>query len=111
MTETSCEITIEPTYLEAMLKPVEVRALPGYKLWLRYEDGAHGEVDLSGLVGKGVFQVWNDPHAFEAVTIGESGELTWGDEVELCPDAMYMRITGKSPHEVFPILAADELHA
>ena len=43
-----------------MLKPVEVRALDGYRLWLRYADGTEGEVDLSHLAGKGVFKVWSD---------------------------------------------------
>ena len=25
-----------------MLKPVEVKALPSYRLWVRYEDGVEG---------------------------------------------------------------------
>ncbi len=48
-----------------MFKPTEVKALPNYRLWLRYEDGATGEVDLAHLVGKGVFKLWIDLQAFE----------------------------------------------
>jgi hypothetical protein len=87
-----------------MLKPIEVTPLPGYRLRLRYADGVEGEVDLSGLVGRGVFSVWNDPAAFQNVSIGTSGEIRWGDQADLCPDALYMEITGKSPDEVFPNL-------
>lgn len=35
-----------------MVKPVEVKALPNYKLWVKYSDGVQGEVDLSHLVGR-----------------------------------------------------------
>jgi hypothetical protein len=87
-----------------MLKVVHVQSLPGYKLRLRYADGVEGEVDLSHLVGKGVFSLWNDPTAFERVSIGQSGEVRWTDQIDLCPDALYMEITGKSPEDVFPNL-------
>lgn len=87
-----------------MFKPIEVIPLPGYRLRLRYADGVEGEVDLSRLAGKGVFSVWDDPAVFENVSIGTGGEIRWGDQADLCPDALYMEITGKSPDEVFPNL-------
>ena len=89
-----------------MIKAIEVKPLPGYRLWIRFEDGTQGEVDLAHLVGRGVFASWNDPRAFEGVSIGTSGEIRWGDFLDLCPDALYMEITGKSPAEVFPRLKA-----
>ena len=70
-----------------------------------------GEVDLSHLVGKGVFQLWNDPQAFARVSIGSGGEVRWSDEVDLCADALYLEITGKSPEEVFPNLKKAAAHA
>lgn len=94
-----------------MFKPIDVTPLPGYKLRLRYADGVEGDVDLSGLVGKGVFRLWNDATAFEAVSIGSSGEIRWSDEVDLCADALYMEITGKSPEEVFPNLRKAKVDA
>ncbi len=87
-----------------MLKPVAVTALPEYKLRVEYADGVTGEVDLSHLVGKGVFAAWNDPTAFEAVTIGDHGELMWSDDIDLCSDAIYLEITGKSAKDLFPSL-------
>lgn len=85
-----------------MFKPVEVKPLSGYRLWIRYEDGAEGEIDLSDLAGRGVFSLWNDYAQFEQVGIAEDGAIAWSHEVELCPDATYLKLTGKAPEEVFP---------
>ena len=68
-------------------------------------------MDLSHLAGKGVFSIWNDPNAFESVRIGPSGEIMWSDEVDLCPDSLYMEIAGKSPEEVFPNLLKARVNA
>ena len=87
-----------------MFQVVDVRPLPGFKLRLRYSDGVEGVVDLSDLAGKGVFAAWDRAGVFEDVSIGSAGEIRWGDAVDLCPDALYMQLTGKSPDEVFPNL-------
>jgi hypothetical protein len=68
-------------------------------------------VDLSGLVGKGVFSLWDDPHIFEQVQIGTFGELTWLDKIDLCPDPLYLKLTGKKPEEVFPALCGESIYA
>ncbi len=94
-----------------MFTVAEVRVLEGYRLWLRYTDGEEGEVDLSDIAGRGVFAAWNDRRFFENVHIDESGALGWGDEIDLCPDALYLRLTGKSPDDVFAPSGAVEGHA
>lgn len=94
-----------------MYKPVSVKPLPGYKLWLEYSDGKSGEVDLSHLAGKGVFAFWDKPANFEAVYIGESGEIAWSDEIDLCPDSLYMRLVGKSADELFASLETAATYA
>ena len=85
-------------------KPVEVKPLEGYRLWIRYSDGVEGVVDLSDLVGRGVFAAWEDPREFEKVHIGSGGEIAWDDQIDLCADALYLRITGKHPEDLFPKL-------
>ncbi|MFH1568667.1 MAG: DUF2442 domain-containing protein [Gemmatimonadota bacterium] len=89
-----------------MPRPSEVRALSRYRLWLRFDDGVEGEVDLSRFVGRGVFARWEDPEAFDAVHIGEDGQIAWDEVIEMCADALYLEITGKKPEELFPGLAA-----
>ena len=93
------------------LQPVEVRVLDGYRLWLRYTDGAEGEVDLRHLAGQGVFKVWQSRDAFAAVRIGASGALEWPGDVDLCPDAVYLRLTGSTPEELFPRLLSTDVDA
>ena len=85
-----------------MIRPTEVEPREGYRLWLRYSDGVAGEIDLSYLAGRGVFKAWNIPGGFETVRIAPAGGIAWGEDVELCPDALYMQLTGKSVAEVMP---------
>lgn len=94
-----------------MHKVTAVKVLKDYKLDLVFADGKRGTVDLSHLVGKGVFALWNDYRAFREVRIGTSGELTWSEEVDLCPDALYMQATGQKPEDVFPSLKHEPIHA
>lgn len=94
-----------------MFKPVEVRALPNYRLWVKYSDGIEGEVNLSHLVGKGVFALWNDYTAFEKVYIGSSGEIAWSYEVDICADSTYMKITGKTTEQLFLNLRTAKVYA
>ena len=87
-----------------MRKITKVKVLQGYWLELTFDDAVSGTVDLSNLVGKGVFVLWCDRDAFEQVKIGSSGELSWGNQVDLCPDSLYLKATGKKPEDVFPAL-------
>ena len=94
-----------------MRKISEVKVLQGYRLELVFDDGARGVVDLSGLVGKGLFAMWCTHRIFDQVRIGSFGELIWGHQIDLCPDALYLKATGKRPEEVFPALRSESTHA
>jgi hypothetical protein len=85
-------------------RPVAVKPRPDYRIWLRYDDGMEGEVDLSDLAGRGVFARWTDPDVFRSVRVGAHGAIEWDADIDLCPDALYMRLTGKSPEELLPAL-------
>jgi uncharacterized protein DUF2442 len=89
----------------------EVAVLKDYTLKLTFDDGESGVIDLSRHVGQGVFEAWNDPEVFRSVRIGSAGELAWGEDIDFCPDALYLEITGKSPEEVFPALNQVDAHA
>jgi len=94
-----------------MVEPILVRALPNYHVYLEFSDGPKGEVDLSDLAGKGVFEAWNDYAFFEKVHIGDHREIKWNDEIELCADSLYLKLTGKTPEELFPKLRREQPHA
>ena len=87
-----------------MRRVSKVKVLPGYRLELEFDDGISGTIDLSEAVGKGVFALWRDPLVFEQVGIGSAGELVWGEKIDLCPDALYLKVTGTKPEDMFPAL-------
>lgn len=94
-----------------MLKSIEVKPLEDYRLWLKFSDGVEGVVDLSYLVGKGVFELWNDYAEFEKASISSSGEIVWNDQVDLDSITLYLKITGKQPSDIFPKLNEAMEHA
>lgn len=83
-----------------MVRPTEVAALGDYRIWIQYSDRSAGEVDLAHLAGRGVFSAWKDRRYFEDVCLGPAGAIAWGEDIELCPDALYMQVTGKPLGEV-----------
>ena len=84
--------------------PKEVKPLDNYRLWVKFSDGVEGIADLSEFAGKGVFALWDDYREFQRVHIGPGGEIAWTDQIDMCPDAIYLRVTGKRPEELFPKL-------
>lgn len=94
-----------------MFRPTQIRPLDGYKIWIHFEDGIEGEVDLSHLAGKGVFSLWNDYATFGKVRIGKHGELIWSKEVEICSDNIYLQLSGQKPEEIFGAYKREKLSA
>ena len=85
-----------------MIRPTAVEPRDSYRIWLRYSDGAAGEIDLSALAGQGVFAAWQDPACFAAVRLAEHGAIVWDKDLELCPDALYLQLTGKPLSAIMP---------
>ena len=94
-----------------MISLVEIAARQNYWLWLRYSDGVAGEVDLSHLAGRGVFRAWDALGRFQRAHIDRYGAVSWGAEVELCPQALYLELTGKEFDELPTGTAAAEQDA
>ncbi len=83
-----------------------LKALPNYRLWIRYGDGTEGEVDLSGLVGLGVFAAWERPGVFQSVELSEFGAPEWPGGIDLCRDSLYLQLTGKTVGDLSPTPAS-----
>jgi Protein of unknown function (DUF2442) len=82
-----------------MLKDiVEVYPLDGYRLRLRFEDGAEGVIDVSQLVPfTGVFAPLRDRTEFLSVRVNpELGTLCWPSGADLDPDVLYSLVTGEA---------------
>jgi hypothetical protein len=77
----------------------EVRHVADYRLELTFTDGTRGEVDLRDrVVGRGgVFVSLEDLANFAQVRVNdEVGTIEWPNGVDLCPDVLYARVTGRS---------------
>jgi hypothetical protein len=80
-----------------MLKDiVEAHPVGGYRLKLRFEDGAEGVVDISKLISfTGVLAPLRDPNEFTAVRVHpELGTVCWPCGADLDPDVLYAAVTG-----------------
>ena len=78
-------------------KPIEVKPLPNYKIWVSFSDGKSGELNLIDLKGKGVFKAWDENGLFDKVFVAERGRcIAWNDELEICPNAAYLDLIGKT---------------
>jgi hypothetical protein len=63
---------------------IETEARPRYRVWIHFEDGVEAEVDLSELVGQGVFKSWEDVRESEKVYIDpDSGTIAWPGGIAL----------------------------
>lgn len=83
---------------------VEVEARPPLTLWIRFDDGVSGIVDLARWSTRGDFAAWSDAAFFETARLRQHGAIAWGndDALELDPVAMYLDLTGKSFEDLHP---------
>jgi Protein of unknown function (DUF2442) len=93
------------------MRIIDAKPLPQFRLELRFDNGETGVVDLSSLAGRGVFEVWNVPGVFDDVKVTDDGAVQWPGELDLCPDALYLRMTGKTAEQVFPAIGKRLSHA
>ena len=67
-------------------KIIDCKPRPNYCVWIRFDDGIEGEVDLSHLVGKGVFEAWESIDFFNKVQVDpKTDTLAWDNEIDLDP--------------------------
>ncbi|MHB8370242.1 MAG: DUF2442 domain-containing protein [Leptospirales bacterium] len=72
----------------------EVRSCQDFKLWVVFNDGTQGEVELSEFLQSshaGVFSALQDEKLFSQVRL-EWGALTWPGGLDLAPDFLYREI-------------------
>jgi len=75
--------------------PYLKNALPQkeYKLFVEFEDGIKGIIDLQKWKGRGEFDMWNDEENFKQFTI------TADKKIDMDPDAFYLQLVGKTFEE------------
>jgi len=76
---------------------VEVRPRDGYLLYVRFEDGVEGVIDLQKLVQfEGVFAALRQRSLFEQVRVNpELGAICWPTGADLDPDVLHALLSGQ----------------
>lgn len=85
-----------------MIKLKEIKYEGDYKLRLRFSDGTIGTTDLSDIVGIGVFDEIKDKKLFASAYVSKQGSLAWNEDLELCADSLYLRVTDTKVEDMMP---------
>ncbi|GHT23942.1 hypothetical protein AGMMS4957_16210 [Bacteroidia bacterium] len=75
-------------------KLILVNALSNYSIFVCFDDGTQGTVDLTHLAHKGIFQEWDKNNLFRQVHIDSFGAVAWNDAIDICPDSLYLQLKG-----------------
>ena len=70
-----------------------------YHLYVEYDDGVKGDVDLSHLKGRGVFEWWNKNENFLKAKIEQNGSIVWNENIDIDALSCYLKITNQSFEE------------
>ncbi|MEH2166701.1 MAG: DUF2442 domain-containing protein [Nostoc sp.] len=82
-----------------MLKDIiEVIPHDNYQLYLKFEDGKEGIVDINQLIEfTGIFELLKDFNYFKTVKLNaEWGTIYWDNGADLDPDVLYSVVTNQS---------------
>lgn len=72
---------------------VEVRYVRDYTVWVKFEDGTVGEVDLSSSLRGPVFEPLRNVEYFKQVRVDtEIGTIVWPNGADIAPETLYARV-------------------
>ena len=78
----------------------ELEVREPFQIWVRFDDGAAGVVDLSDSASVGgIFARWSDEGFWRSAHIvAATGAVAWGDgsEIDVCPLSLYLDVTGQT---------------
>jgi hypothetical protein len=72
---------------------VDVRPLGGHRLFIRFDDGLQGDLDLATFVRfDGVLEPLNDPARFAEAFV-DLGTVCWPNDLDLAPELLYEKLS------------------
>jgi hypothetical protein len=76
-----------------LLDVIEATYIRDYTIWVKFEDGSEGEVDLSAELYGPVFEPLRDIAYFEQFRVDpELGTISWPNGADFAPEFLYDRI-------------------
>ena len=69
---------------------IEARHISGYTIWLRFNDGAEGEVDLKDELWGPIFEPLRDPNRFRQFRVHpELHTIVWENGADFSPEFLH----------------------
>jgi hypothetical protein len=76
-----------------MIDVVEARYLHDYTVWLKFEDGTAGEIDLRGELRGPLFEPLRDLEYFRRFMVStDLGTISWPNGADFAPEFLYERL-------------------
>ena len=76
-----------------MIRVIEARYISGYTLWLRFNDGMEGEVDLAADLEGEVFEPFRDLGVFRSFELHpELHTVVWPNGADFAPEFLRERV-------------------
>jgi hypothetical protein len=74
-----------------LIHVTDARHVADYTLWLRFNDGTEGEVDLQDELEGEVFEPLRDPEFFKSFAVALD-TVTWPNGADFAPEFLYDRV-------------------
>jgi hypothetical protein len=72
---------------------IEVRYVRDYTVWVKFEDGVQGDVDISRSFKGPVFEPLRDHEYFKQVRVNaDLGTIVWPNGADVAPETLYERV-------------------
>jgi len=78
-----------------VIRAVAIKALSGFKLEVKFNDGVEGIIDLSRLKNGEAFKFWLEKGNFERAYIDGEG-IAWNENLDIDALSIYLEITGQT---------------
>ncbi len=73
-----------------LVQVLEAHPRGDHRVWIRFDDGVTGEVDLSGELDGEVFEPLRDPEYFARFIVDET--LLWPNGADFAPEFLHERV-------------------
>ncbi len=70
---------------------VEAKHIRGYKLWLKFNDGLSGEIDLYDELDGPIFEPLKDPSYFSQFSV-RYNTISWDNGADFAPEFLWGKI-------------------
>ena len=79
-----------------MIRVTDAKLVRDFVLWIRFNDGSEGEVDLSDELDGPVFEPLRDPEAFAGFRVDpDVHTVVWPNGADFAPEFLYARVAGQ----------------